>query len=445
MPGELYTPAGETKSLLKEIEESKRPVTLAEVSLILSRTIKHDETNKLLTFLGMLLTFTKEEQLNIGYTAESSTGKSYIAIEISLYFPEETVLTIGYASPTAFFHDYGEWDNEEKVKIINLHQKILLFLDQPHDQLLQRLRPLLSHDKKEILHKITDRTKAQSLSTKNVRVIGYPTVVFCTALSSQKDQEKTRLLLLSPETTSSKLRDSILLLADKLRDREHFKRELQADPYRKFLKDRVTSIRAEGIEEIIISSEDMEYLLERFHKDHPHLIPRNQRDFPRLVGIIKALTLLNCFYRPRIDGVTIQANREDVDEGYRLYSEVSEANERGLSPEIYEIYMRLLKPNITFDIGWTKKEIAAQYYLTYYKTIGGKRLDEILDVLQASGFLREEYDLEDKRLKRFFLTMPSEESYSHPEGYIVGTQNMSKLNTLGGESNSKVPTGDRHD
>ena len=50
----------------------------------------------------------------------------------------------------SFFHDAAGYDKEKNIYIIDLSRKILIFLDQPHNQLLERLRPILSHDKKEI-------------------------------------------------------------------------------------------------------------------------------------------------------------------------------------------------------------------------------------------------------------------------------------------------------
>jgi len=76
---------------------------------------------------------------------------------------------IAYSSPTAFFHDKGTWDEEKEMITINLENKILIFLDQPHNQLLERLRPLLSHDQKELSYKITDKREKLGLRTKNVR------------------------------------------------------------------------------------------------------------------------------------------------------------------------------------------------------------------------------------------------------------------------------------
>jgi hypothetical protein len=75
---------------------------------------------------------------------ESSGGKTYNALEVVAYFrdlPKGLVLRIATASPTAFFHDHGKWDKNAQVLRIDLRQKILVFLDQPHYSLLERLRP----------------------------------------------------------------------------------------------------------------------------------------------------------------------------------------------------------------------------------------------------------------------------------------------------------------
>src|SRR3990167_5639497 len=157
------------------------------------------------------LTNTENAQFNISYNAPSSTGKSYIPTEIARLLPEEDVLEIGYCSPTAFFHDVGEQDEKNKGRIlVDLSRKILIFLDQPHTQLLERLRPLLSHDKKEISIKITDKNQKQGLRTKNVVLRGFPSVIFCTAGLRIDEQEATRFLLLSPEINQEKIRQGIL-------------------------------------------------------------------------------------------------------------------------------------------------------------------------------------------------------------------------------------------
>jgi len=413
---------GQQSSKLKSAERQKldilmkevtRPLTLDELSEILNSTIKHDKRNKLITFLSMLLTYTEEDQINVSFTAESSTGKSYIPLELAWYFPAPDVIEYSYVSPTAFFHEYGllrndpsdKRDVEEKKKrkiiVIDLRQKILIFIDQPHDMLLQRLRPLLSHDRKTLVAKITDRSARAGLRTKTVLIEGYATVLFCTAKFSMAEQERTRLLLLSPETTYEKIRDAIKLRIERESDRQAFQKFMNSNPQRKWLQARVETISYAGIKHVIIPEELREKITDRFFEKHETLIPRHQRDIGRLLALVKAYALLNYGQRERIEDAIV-VNEEDVQVGFNLYEEISTANELGLSPEVYNIYVKL-KEQIQEE-GVTRKDLHTLYYKTFHRTIGKKRLKEILEILQSVGLIMEEPDPNDRRRSLFLLT-----------------------------------------
>lgn len=405
----------------EEIKDLTRAVTLDEVKGILESTIRHDERNKLITFLSMLLTYTEEDQINISFTAESSTGKSYIPLELAWYFPSSDIIEYSYVSPTAFFHEYGallpdptdkrELENEKqrrKIIVIDLHQKILVFIDQPHDMLLQRLRPLLSHDRKRLVAKITDRREKAGLRTKTVLIEGYPTVLFCTAKFSMEEQERTRLLLLSPDTTQEKIRDAILLKIEKESDRQAFQKYMDGDPRRNWLRKRVEAVANSGVKYIVVPEELRAKISSRFLNIEDssvsrRLIPRHQRDITRLLALIKAHALLNLWNRQRVEDAII-IEQEDVLEGFRLYREISAANELGLPPEVYNIFVEL-KERIP-ESGATKKELRALYYQTFYRTIGQKRLDETLSLLESVGLLAEERDPAN-RSQKLFLPTPS--------------------------------------
>jgi hypothetical protein len=430
------------------LSETDKKLTIEDLIDVLGSTVKHDDQNKAITFLTMLLTYTNEDQINLGFLAESSSGKSYIPLELSNYFPSEDLIKLGYASPTAFFHDYGVLmhregipvnfemkPSKEKVKedlefdkdnpsrediesvykrkmrewkellkgsyyLVDLHQKIILFLDMPHDQLLQRLRSLLSHDDKLITLKITDRREKGGLRTKTVVVKGYPTVIFCSAKFTLADQEKTRLLLLSPEISQEKLRESIALRIEKEADREDFIKRLMEDPKRKMLIERVKRIKEAKINNIVIPEEYRAFIYQQFVEDHKYLIPRHQRDISRLLALIKAHALLNFMHRKRVDDHII-IEREDVEAGFKLYYGISEANEMGLSPEIYDIYCKV-KPFID-EQGIDNNEFQRIYFKVFHKSLGMTRSWEILKALTSCGLLLEDSDKEDKRKKRYYL------------------------------------------
>ena len=83
-------------------------MSVEELAEILGLTIRRDEANKLITFFCELSAYTEDSQFNISCNAPSATGKSFIPTEVSQLFPEEDVISIGYSSPMAFFHDIGE-------------------------------------------------------------------------------------------------------------------------------------------------------------------------------------------------------------------------------------------------------------------------------------------------------------------------------------------------
>ena len=266
----------EPKPEIKIDTSQFKPITSKEIGETLSFTIKHDDENKLLAFLGMLSAYTEDSQMNLMFNAPSSTGKSYIPTEVAKLFPVEDVIQLGGASPTAFFHS-GKFDKEKDVYTVDLERKILIFLDQPHDQLLQRLRSLLSHDQKIIEHRITDKTQRGGTKTKTILLKGFCSVVFCTASLKTDEQEATRCFLLSPETTQEKLKAGIEQKIRRESNPEAFNLWLESNSDRQLLKERIRAIKQERINEIRISKEDEKFIADSFIR--PSMLrPRDQRD-----------------------------------------------------------------------------------------------------------------------------------------------------------------------
>jgi len=201
-----------------------------------------------------------------------------------------------------------------------------------------------------------------------------------------QDQEKTRLLLLSPEIDQEKLRDTIALKLDKESDRETFYKRMMEDPQRRLLANRVCSIRQERINYVKIPEELREQIYRHFMETHKYLIPRHQRDISRLVAIIKGHALLNCMHREKIEN-SVFVNMEDVEVGFRLYSKVSEANELGLSPELYTVYQKL-EPHIENKVdGIERKDFQKLYFQEFHKVIGREHAANILKIWESVGLI----------------------------------------------------------
>lgn len=408
------------KEYPEKIDTSQfKPLSSQDLVEILGLTIKKDEENKVVTFLCELSAYTENAQFNISYNAPSSTGKSYIPTEIARLFPEEDVLELAYCSPTAFFHDAGEWNKDMKGYVVDLSRKILIFLDQPHTLLLQHLRPLLSHDKKEINVKITDKTQKFGLKTKNVLLKGYPAVIFCTAGLRIDEQEATRFLLLSPEVNHEKIRQGILESIKKEADTESYKSWLDENAERKRLKERILAIKLEGIREIKIANHQK--VIYRFLSENKVLKPRHQRDIKRLTSLIKLFALINLWWRER-NGTTITANDDDIEQAFRTWDVISASQELNLPPYIYNLYQEIIlrawneKNNnrsegfaeITGALGLSRQELLQRHFEVYGRMLDTNQLrQQILPMLETAGLIVQEQDPSDKRKILIYPTVSS--------------------------------------
>ncbi|MFC1635065.1 hypothetical protein ACFL5Z_09505 [Planctomycetota bacterium] len=388
-----------------------KPLSSEELAEILGLTIKKDEANKLITFLCMLSAYTEDSQINIGNIAPSSSGKSYIPGELAPLFPD--VVQLGYCSPKAFFHDAGQYDKELMGYRINLERKILIFLDQPHTLLLEHLRPMLSHDKKEITVKIADKNARHGHSTKTNLLIGYPAVIFCSTGLKLDEQEKTRLILLSPDINQEKLRYGVIEKIKKESNTGVYQQRLDENPERRLLQERIRAIRDAHISEINIAQPEI--VERRFLAKHKVLKPRHQRDVAHLLSLVKAFALLNLWHRDRI-GSTIVANRQDIREAFKLWDAISESQELGLPPYIYEFYQQVIAPAFfgksvkkCGEKGLTRREIMKKHYEVYKQPVADWVLrQDILPALEITGLIRQEPAKSDKRKMLIYPYSPTD-------------------------------------
>lgn len=226
------------------------PMSSRELVEILRLTIKKDEENKEVTCLRLLLACTKDSQFNISYNAPSSTGKSYIPIEIVRLFPQEDVIDLGHCSPTAFSQDNRASDERKKGYVVNLSRKIVTSLEQPHETLLQNPRPMLSHDKKDIRLKITDKSQKNGVRNRNICLKGFPSVILRSAGSKIDEQETTKLLLHSPKTSQKKIREGIFEKIKKEADSAAHQKWLNEDRKRQLLRARINTIKQAEVQNI---------------------------------------------------------------------------------------------------------------------------------------------------------------------------------------------------
>jgi hypothetical protein len=399
-------------------------ITTKELAKVLDLTIKHDNENKLVSFLCMLSAYTEDSQLNVSFNAPSSTGKTYIPTQVAQYFPDADVRQFGGASPTAFFHDNATFDKERDCYVTDLERKILIFLEQPNPKLQENLRPVLSHDKKEISYKITDKNQKGSNRAKNIIIRGFPATIFCSAGMRLDEQEATRAILLSPETSIEKVREGVHMATLRNANKAEFLAEIEASPERQQLKDRVLAIKQELVDDIVVPNPvDIE---RRFLSTVKSAKPRHQRDVSHLLSIIKCITLLNVWYRRDENGKVV-STQSDIDQGFEVWQKINQSQELNLPPYTYEFYKKYIVPiymdknegrdlnskTIGNDIGVSRKEIIHRHYELENRLPNDDILRrQILPMLEAAGLITQEKDPYDKRNKLIFPQLIEPEQYS---------------------------------
>lgn len=400
-PDEItFDPAIDIKDSLSEnteVEKEWKEISSDDILKVLGQTIKKDDFNKLLVFLCQLLAYSESSQINLSFNAPSSSGKSYLALEIADLFPKEDVLKLGYASPTSFFHTTSEYSKEKNGYVVDLERKIVVFLDMPHSLLLQHLRPLLSHDEKEILVKITDKSAKGGIRTKDIYIKGYPAVLFCSANFNLDEQELTRFILLSPETNQEKIREAIFERVKKEADKEGYFKLLNENPERQALKERIIAVRDSLIREIHLGNPDK--LLQMFYERNKVLKPRHSRDIQRIASLAKAFALLNLWTREKTSEAIV-TNERDLENAFKIWDEISVAQDLGVSPYILNLYREVIVPiyEEKGKAGLARQEIMKKHFEVYGRHIPDWQLrQEIIPMMKTSGLVSEEQDPLDKR------------------------------------------------
>ncbi len=366
---ELFTKYAKFYCGTKPIDPSKfEELTVDDIANVLDTTIKYDYVAKTVIFLAMTLTYTESDQLNVMLNGDSSSGKSHDVTEVAKFFPPQDVLIYGKTTPTAFYYSekLRKTDSETGQTYMDLERRIMVFTEQPDTQLQENLRALLSHDAKKIPFAITNRSK----NGKNVAVegyiLGFPSTFFCSANMRMDEQEQTRCLIISPETSKEKVIAGVDASIDKNSDKDAYDERIARNEARNQLKERILYIKGLNVKTIGIA--DSKYLRARFMENRRALRPKAQREISHFISLVKAMALINAPFR-MVDGKIIATNK-DVDEAMKIWSELSKSMVYGISPQMYDFYKQFIlstylekcKSSAVRPKGVTYDEIRRRYF-----------------------------------------------------------------------------------
>lgn len=397
------------------VDTSSLPeMSIDELAAVLSLTIRQDFENKVMTFLAMLTAYTESDQLNLSFNGPSSSGKSYIALQVAQYFPRADIKSYGHVSPTGFFYGAAKKDKTTGRQIVDLERKILIFTEQPHAKLQENLRAFLSHDEKEISYVSTNKDTKGANRADERFLRGYSVAIFCSSAMRIDEQEATRFLLLSPEVSAEKVKAGVELAHQRSADKERFESVLESDPQRKLLKERIRAIKKMRINEVLLPEKD--YILKRFRETVKKAQPRHQRDIAHLNSLVKAIALLNAWHRLDENG-NVTATRGDVDQAMRLWAKLAESQQANVPPYVYAFFKNYIIPafsekqeknksDILEDMpskGVTRQEIATKYCAIEGRFPNDDTLrKQTLPMLERASLIVQEKDPDDRRNKLIY-------------------------------------------
>lgn len=404
-----------------------------------------DDQKLVETILAVGLSAYTDNPLNLMIKAPTSEGKTYAATRVLGLFPSSDVLLLGGMSPTALVHEQGELvdenfepletrlkelhenianckDTKQKgdlerernevlrnsKNLVNLDGKILLFLDTPNWELWRKLKPILSHDARNIEFKVTDR-KSQSLHTKSTVIRGWPAVVYCSAKNEElfKDWEEiqTRFLIKSPNTDIAKYKKANLYTAIKYSTPSFAQSRFHNDDEEMDVRRIVKCIKDD------LASLSSNCCFNPFGELIANLLPSNEGSTMRIAekffSICNLFTQINSENRCKLNYQThkvddcIFTDISDIENALTLMDDPNK-----LPPHKIDFVVKVFKPSIAESIDkiTTTAKLAIKYTQVYGKPITPKQiLENYLDPLQAIGIVEWSEDQKDHRLHLYKL------------------------------------------
>jgi|GEM_PF-3428879 len=416
-------------------------------------TVKEDDYMVKMALLHMVTAYLTEPA-NLGVEAPSSEGKTYPIVETARLFPQSDIWYLAGLSPTAIAHEHGvlvDAETREPIEpeilkiqarlrevkdkferrelreellkltskaayLVDLENKILIFLDRPHHETLQKLYPILSHDVYEADYKFTDRKAKGPLKTVHVILRGWPIAIFIRTRGESTEDEwiqtVSRFTTVSPSMGERKYRAAIEFKAmlrgtpiQILNPMLGLDEELWARNALEAVKDRLIEIkrkvRAHGNPKASMFWIPFHKFIGRFF---PAETGRRMRDADRFLALLQAHAAINVFSRPRLvfaDGTEyVIVTREDFEEVCSLFFSEEEVMTilTGLSKAVTDFFRKVVLP-VWRDKGtFTVSDLVGVVPKALDKTIGDDTIRRhYLRALKNAGFITSEPDPSDRR------------------------------------------------
>ena len=292
-----------------------------------------DDANLVLTFLVMVSCKT-DNPLNLEMVATSAAGKTYMVLTARNGVPKSMCMVLAGASREALKYDYDEIDDDGNF-IVHVDGKCIIILEKDESYaFVRKMKPLMSGDDNELIWKTPIKNDMTGeIETRDFVIRGQPSFITLTTRNPKEQEQITRQLLMTPDTTSDKIsavvKNSLIAKARP--------EEFQIHPDLKLLQASMLTLRKHRVRNIFAP------LLAGFF---PSRSAQHQRDITKVLSIIDSITMIHQKMRPieTVDGQEfLMASIEDNLIGLILADLVLRASLSGVPDDTWMIYHEMNK------------------------------------------------------------------------------------------------------
>ena len=164
-----------------------------------------DDANLLLTFL-VIMSCKTDNPLNLEMVATSAAGKTYMVLTARNGVPKSMCMVLAGASREALKYDYDEIDDDGNF-IIHVDNKCIIILEKDESySFVKKMKPLMSGDDDELIWKTPIKNELTGeIETRDFIIRGQPSFITLTTRNPTEQEQITRTLLMTPDTTSDKV------------------------------------------------------------------------------------------------------------------------------------------------------------------------------------------------------------------------------------------------
>jgi hypothetical protein len=354
-----------------------------------SRWVSHDERTRRNIWRTYISAQTSDAMTH-SLLGRDSIGKTWNSVNIARLVPDEYVWYLAGLSPTSLAHDFGQWDSNRKGFVITLDRKILLFLEPPSEVTLQKLKPILSHDRREVEYKFTDKSKGGGLRTVKTIVRGQPAFLMLGVKQHKGGEQTSRWFTETPEISRLKTRDVLLKAAAKQENPDAFEDDEQVRLWR----DAYHVLAEQFPIKVKISYAGI------LATHWAIRGPESGRHFNMFCRLLKANAAFHMFQRTKDESGFILANEQDLDDVLNDFKDLAAPSFLGVSGDAFLLYKAIIGGELRLDVSYEDIARIAR------ETFGGETPENTLRefyvrALRDAGLLREKEDHKGRRRRLY--------------------------------------------